>query len=162
MAATSTDVRTASVRRRAVLVAGLALGLTARIEAATAPASVEVWKSPDCGCCKAWVTHLEKNGFVVRVHNDGNSDARKSLRMPVELGSCHTALIDGYAVEGHVPASSIRRLLRERPKAIGIAVPAMPLGSPGMDGPEYGGRTQPYDVLLVLHAGGTRIYQSYR
>jgi hypothetical protein len=82
--------------------------------------------------------------------------------MPVALGSCHTAKVAGYAIEGHVPAREIRRLLNERPQAIGLTVPAMPLGSPGMDGPEYGGRKTPYDVLLVLRDGSHRVYQSYR
>jgi hypothetical protein len=108
------------------------------------------------------VKHLERNGFAVRVHDVGNTDARKRLRMPLELGSCHTAQVGGYAIEGHVPAREVHRLLRERPAAIGLAVPAMPLGSPGMDGPEYGGRKTPYDVLLVLRDGSHRVYQSYR
>jgi hypothetical protein len=147
-----------NARRRIVL---LGLGLPFVAWGAASPA-VEVWKSPDCGCCKDWVKHLEAHGFVVRVHDDGNTDARARLRMPLELGSCHTAQVGGYAVEGHVPAREIQRLLRERPKAIGLAVPAMPLGSPGMDGPEYGGRKTPYDVLLVLHDGSHRVYQTYR
>jgi len=145
--------------RRRILLLGLGLPFVAW--GAPSPA-VEVWKSPDCGCCKDWVKHLEAHGFVVRVHDDGNTDARARLRMPLELGSCHTAQVGGYAVEGHVPAREIQRLLRERPKAIGLAVPAMPLGSPGMDGPEYGGRKTPYDVLLVLHDGSHRVYQTYR
>jgi hypothetical protein len=129
---------------------------------APSPKVVEVWKSPDCGCCKDWVKHLEKNGFIVRNHDEGNTDARARLRMPLEWGSCHTAQVDGYAIEGHVPAREIQRLLRERPKAIGLAVPAMPLGSPGMDGPEYSGRKTPYDVLLVLSDGSSRVFQPYR
>ncbi len=82
--------------------------------------------------------------------------------MPVELGSCHTATVEGYVIEGHVPASEMRRLLRERPKALGLAVPGMPVGSPGMDGPEYKGRRDPYDVLLVAAGGSTSVYRSYR
>jgi hypothetical protein len=85
-----------------------------------------------------------------------------AVRMPVALGSCHTAKVEGYAVEGHVPAREIQRLLKERPDAIGLAVPAMPLGSPGMDGPEYGGRNTPYDVLLVHRDGSSRVFQAYR
>ena len=79
-----------------------------------------------------------------------------------QFGSCHTALIGGYAIEGHVPAKEIKRLLAEKPKAIGLAVPAMPIGSPGMDGPEYKGRKDPYDVLLIGLNGKSSVYQSYR
>jgi hypothetical protein len=148
-------------RRMLALAAASAVGLPSTLLAAK-PSAVEVWKSPDCGCCKDWVKHLEKNGFAVRVHDEGNTDARARLRIPIELGSCHTAQAGGYAIEGHVPAREIQRLLRERPAAIGLAVPAMPLGSPGMDGPEYGGRKTPYDVLLVARDGSHRVYQSYR
>ena len=123
--------------------------------------SVEVWKDPNCGCCKDWVTYLEANGFQVRVHDSGNNAARARLGIPEKLGSCHTAQVGGYAIEGHVPARDIHRLLKERPKAVGLAVPGMPVGSPGMDAPIYGGRKDPYDVLLVLKNGSSRIYQSY-
>ena len=82
--------------------------------------------------------------------------------MPDALGSCHTAEVAGYAIEGHVPAKEIQRLLREKPKALGLAVPGMPVGSPGMDGAIYQGRKDPYDVLLVAKGGATSIYQSYR
>ena len=126
---------------------------------------VEVWKDPDCGCCKDWVAHLEANGFEVRVHDSGNTTARTRLGIPDKLGSCHTAEVSAqgkrYAIEGHVPARDIQRLLKERPQAIGLAVPGMPVGSPGMDAPIYGGRKDPYDVLLVLRDGGSRVYQSY-
>jgi hypothetical protein len=123
---------------------------------------VEVWKSPTCGCCKDWIRHLEAHGFRVRAHDQGNSDARAALGIPLAYGSCHTARVGGYAIEGHVPAREIRRLLKDKPAATGLAVPAMPIGSPGMDGPEYGGRKDPYDVLLVRRDGSTGIYQSYR
>ena len=129
---------------------------------AGAPLLVEVWKSPTCGCCKDWVAHLEANGFRVQVHDDGNTDARARLGIPVRYGSCHTARVGGYAIEGHVPASEVRRLLKEKPKAVGLAVPAMPVGSPGMDGPAYGGRKDPYDVLLVRADGSSSVYRSYR
>ena len=122
---------------------------------------VEVWKDPECGCCKDWVSHLEANGFQVKVHDSGNAQARSRLGVPDKLGSCHTALIGGYALEGHVPARDIQRLLKERPKAVGLAVPGMPIGSPGMDGAAYGGRKDAYDVLLIQTDGSTRVYQSY-
>ena len=123
---------------------------------------VEVWKDPSCGCCKDWVKHLETNGFAVRVFETGNTAMRGQLGMPAQFGSCHTARVGGYVVEGHVPAREIRRLLNERPNGVGLAVPAMPVGSPGMDGPEYGGRRDPYDVLLVALGGRSSVYQSYR
>lgn len=85
-----------------------------------------------------------------------------SLGMPVKFGSCHTARVNGYVLEGHVPASEVKTLLKERPKALGLAVPSMPVGSPGMDGPEYKGRKDPYDVLLVQTDGSASVYRSYR
>jgi hypothetical protein len=122
---------------------------------------IEVWKDPDCGCCKDWVIHLEANGFAVRVNDSGNTAARARLGIPTKLGSCHTGLVDGYAIEGHVPAREILRLLREKPAVLGLAVPGMPVGSPGMDGAVYGDRRDPYDVLTVSRDGSTRVYQSY-
>jgi hypothetical protein len=122
---------------------------------------VEVWKDPDCGCCQDWISHLEANGFRIKVQGSGNTAARARLGVPDKLGSCHTAQVGGYALEGHVPARDIHQILKERPKAVGLAVPGMPVGSPGMDGPAYGGRKDPYDVLLVLEDGNSRIYQSY-
>ncbi|HYW56625.1 MAG TPA: DUF411 domain-containing protein [Polaromonas sp.] len=122
---------------------------------------VEVWKDAGCGCCKDWIKHLEAEGFQVKAHDGGNAEARTRLRMPEKMGSCHTALVGGYAIEGHVPAKEIHRLLKERPKAIGLAVPGMPIGSPGMDGSIYEARKDAYDVLLVLEDGKTRSYQSY-
>jgi len=123
---------------------------------------VQVWKSPTCGCCKDWILLLEKDGFTVKSFDVGNTAARQRAGIPLALGSCHTALVGGYAVEGHVPVRDIRRLLVEKPAAVGITVPGMPIGSPGMDGPEYGARKDPYDVLLVLKDGSTRIWSSYR
>ncbi|MFC5519601.1 DUF411 domain-containing protein [Polaromonas jejuensis] len=149
---------------------GTAMGMP--LSAQTRPA-IEVWKDPDCGCCKDWVKHLEANGFQVRVHDSGNTAARTRLGVPEKLGSCHTAQVGakidaktgtpvaGYAIEGHVPAREIHRLLKERPSAIGLAVPGMPVGSPGMDAPIYGGRKDPYDVQLIQRDGSTTVYQSY-
>jgi hypothetical protein len=122
---------------------------------------VEVWKDPQCGCCGDWVRHLEANGFQVHVNDSGNTLARGRLGVPEKLGSCHTAVVGGYAIEGHVPAADIVRLLRERPAAIGLAVPGMPVGSPGMDGPLYKGRKDPYAVLLIRRDGSTRVFASY-
>jgi len=140
----------------------LALASTLPLSALAVAPMVEIWKDPNCGCCQDWVKHLNKSGFATRVHDEGNTAARTRLGMPAKLGSCHTGLVGGYAIEGHVPASDVRRLLKEKPKALGLAVPGMPIGSPGMDGPAYGDRRDPYDVLLVLADGSTRVYQSYR
>jgi hypothetical protein len=125
-------------------------------------ALVEVWKGPSCGCCVDWVTHLRNSGFDVVTHDSGNAEARQRLGIPIAYGSCHTAQVGGYALEGHVPVREIRRLLKERPVAVGLAVPAMPRGSPGMDGPAYGGQRDPYDVLLVQKDGSARVFESYR
>ena len=122
---------------------------------------VEVWKDPNCGCCKDWVQHLQDNGFAVKVNETGNTAMRAKLGIPTKLGSCHTGFVGGYAVEGHVPAKEIRRLLKDRPQAIGLTVPGMPVGSPGMDGKIHGDRRDPYDVLLVLKNGETKVYASY-
>lgn len=140
----------------------LALASTLPLSALAVAPMVEIWKDPNCGCCQDWVKHLNKSGFATRVHDEGNTAARTRLGMPAKLGSCHTGLVGGYAIEGHVPASELQRLLKEKPKALGLAVPGMPIGSPGMDGPAYGDRRDPYDVLLVLADGSTRVYQSYR
>ena len=123
---------------------------------------IEVWKSPTCGCCNDWIKHLQANGFQVKAIDKGNSAIRKELGMPTKYGSCHTAKVDGYVIEGHVPAKEIRRLLKERPAALGLSVPEMPIGTPGMDGPEYGGQVDPYNVLLVRRDGSSSVYQAYK
>lgn len=127
---------------------------------------IEVWKDPSCGCCQDWIAHMQQHGFACTVHESGNTGARARLGLPMRLGSCHTALVAGYVVEGHVPAADVRRLLREKPKALGLAVPGMPIGSPGMDGAAYGGRKDAYDVLLVTRGarGGevaTQVFARY-
>lgn len=153
------------VNRRRWLTGMLMLPLTGALTGAWAKPSgtvAEVWKDASCGCCKDWIAHMEKSGFTVRLHDTGNTAMRARLGVPLSLGSCHTARIGDYAVEGHVPAREIERLLKEKPTAIGLAVPGMPIGSPGMDGAAYGGRKDPYDVLLVQRDGSTSIYQAYR
>jgi hypothetical protein len=131
--------------------------------AAPARPRVDVWKSPYCGCCKDWIAHLESEGFAVRAHEVDDLDAaRRKLGMPGRYASCHTARVGDYLLEGHVPAADIRRLLAEKPLAIGLAVPGMPGGSPGMDGPAYGGRRDPYDVLLVGRDGKAAVFARYR
>lgn len=130
--------------------------------AAIDPMAVEVWKDPSCGCCGDWIDHMQKNGFKVTTHDVGNNAVRKRLGLPEKYGSCHTALVGGYVVEGHVPADDVKRLLKEKPPALGVAVPGMPVGSPGMDGPVYGGRRDAYDTVLVLRDGSGQVFQSHR
>jgi hypothetical protein len=129
--------------------------------AANADRTMTVWKDPLCGCCAEWVTHLEKNGFVVKVVDKGNQAIRAQLGVPPKFGSCHTAVIQGYVIEGHVPAADIQRLIKEKPRALGLAVPKMPIGSPGMDGPEYQGRRDPYEVLLIQKDGSATVFSKY-
>ncbi len=151
-----------TLQRRSFLAACAAACSLPALAIQPAAPLVEVWKSPTCGCCKDWVKHLQANGFAVRVFETGNTPMREQLGMPVQFGSCHTARVGSYVVEGHVPAREIRRLLKERPAAVGLAVPAMPVGSPGMDGPEYGARRDPYDVMLVMQGGRSTVFQTYR
>jgi hypothetical protein len=151
--------------RRQALLAGAAMfvvPVAARAQGRPEALLVEVWKSPTCGCCKEWVDHLEANGFRTVVHDTGNTAMRARLGIDMKYGSCHTARVAGYALEGHVPASDIRRLLKERPQAVGLAVPGMPVGSPGMDNAAYGGRKDPYDVLLIAADGKAQVFQSHR
>lgn len=151
----------ATISRRRLLLASLALGVPGFALASAKKTLIEVWKSPYCGCCKDWVSYLEKEGFAVKV-NEVDDRVRSRLGMPERYTSCHTARVGGYLIEGHVPAADIRRLLVEKPKGIGLAVPGMPIGSPGMDGPAYGGRRDPYNVLLVVRDGVHAIYTEYR
>ena len=145
---------------RALAAAGAAVLALPTLAQATRP-TVEVWKDPNCGCCKDWIAHMQANGFTVKTYETGNNAARTRLGLPEKFASCHTALVGGYVVEGHVPAREVQHLLKERPKALGLAVPGMPVGSPGMDGPEYKGRKDRYDVLLVNADGRSRVYQTY-
>ena len=124
---------------------------------AAAPTVVTVHKTESCGCCKLWVEHLMKAGFAVKVINSSNlGPVKERVGVPVAMGSCHTAEVGGYFVEGHVPAADVQRLLRERPKAKGLTVPGMPAGSPGMEVPS--GQVDPFDVLLVAMDGSTSVY----
>lgn len=119
---------------------------------------ITVYKSATCGCCKKWVSHLQDNGFTVKAINVANiRTIKKEQGVPEQLASCHTALVDGYVIEGHVPAAAIKRLLSERPKTKGIAVPGMPMGSPGMEGPHK----DKYDVLTFGETGATGVFVRY-
>lgn len=139
-------------------VAILAAGLLP-VRASAAADLVEVYKSATCGCCGDWVKHLLANGFEVRTHDVADpGEYRRRYGVPEAFVSCHTAVVRGYAIEGHVPAREIRRLLAERPRAQGLAVPGMPAGSPGM---EQGGKREPYEVLLFQRDGRHAIYARY-
>ena len=149
----------AHLHRRALLLAATALAASPLLaRTATDKPLVEVWKDPNCGCCHLWVEHLQANGFAVQVHDVGNTAARKRLGMPEKLGSCHTARVAGYVIEGHVPAEDIRQLLAKRPKAKGLAVPGMPIGSPGM---EMGDRVDPYQTLLFDGQGRSSVFSRH-
>lgn len=123
---------------------------------------IEVWKTPTCGCCQAWIDHLKAEGFEVKA-NDVRETAsfRAALGISQDYGSCHSARVGGYALEGHVPAAEIRKLLQEKPDAIGLAVPNMPMGSPGMEHPDHPEKREAYDVLLIEKSGTARTYAKY-
>ncbi len=126
---------------------------------ADAPLMV-VYKTPTCGCCAKWVDHVKANGFRVEIHDVSQADmnARKAeWRVPGEMHSCHTAKVGDYVLEGHIPAAEIKRLLAEKPAVAGIAVPGMPMGSPGMEGPYPADR---YDVVAFTHDGQTSVFAS--
>jgi len=145
----------ADTTRRA-LVAGL---LLAPLAAYAALPEVEVYKSPTCGCCGEWVKHMREQGFKVKVIEvPDTSPYRTRSGIALRYGSCHTARVAGYALEGHVPAREVRRLLREQPLALGLAVPGMPSGAPGM---EQGPQADPFDVLLLTANGEASVYASY-
>ncbi|SMO32499.1 DUF411 domain-containing protein [Fodinibius sediminis] len=125
----------------------------------TAENQVVMYKNPGCQCCTEWAQHMEQAGFAVTERPTGSLPAVKADHdVPYNLGSCHTALVNGYVVEGHVPVKEVKKLIRERPDAVGLAVPGMPIGSPGM---EQGSRTEPYDVILFDEEGNRKTYASY-
>ncbi|MFT4173702.1 MAG: DUF411 domain-containing protein [Rhodocyclaceae bacterium] len=137
------------------LAVAVALGLAATATVLAKDADIKVFKSPYCGCCEKWIAHLREHGMKVSVVDvQDTAAARRDARVPEALASCHTATIDGYAIEGHVPAQDIARLLKSRPKAIGLAVPGMPASAPGMDMKP----PVPYEVLLVQADGSTRVF----
>lgn len=142
-----------------VLSVALAAGIVGTSLSAPAyAAEITVYKSPWCGCCSKWADRLQAKGHTVTTKNMENLDAIKKLAgVPEDLQSCHTAMVDGYVVEGHVPAKDIERLLGERPKAKGLAVPGMPVGSPGMEG----GAPERFDVMLFNTDGSTSVYARY-
>src|SRR5690349_16734313 len=143
---------------RRELLAGLASALLlSRRAAAPQLPPIEVYKDPTCGCCLQWVGHVQRAGFQTRVNDVASIESVKiAHNVPMRLASCHTAIVGGYVIEGHVPVSDIQRLLKERPQIAGLAVPGMPIGSPGMEGP--GGK--PYQVLAFDKSGATTVYST--
>ena len=138
--------------------------ISAMLGACSKPATdnvpvVTVYKSPTCQCCSRWVTHLQEHGFAIKIESERDLvPVRVRLGVPDKLAACHTAVVNGYWVEGHVPAEDIQRLVAEKPKAKGIAVPRMPIGSPGM---EMGDRRDPYDVVLFDEGGNTQVFAQH-
>jgi hypothetical protein len=138
------------VTRRWVLIAGAASMLQFGTLSAASEPVITVHRDPNCGCCLGWVQHLQKAGFPTKVLETRDLDAVKTrLQVPDDLAACHTAEVSGYVIEGHVPAAALKRFLAEKPNATGLAVPGMPIGSPGMEG----GNPEPYEVVLFGPAG---------
>jgi len=143
---------------RGPLSIALLLALVCAPALAEEPREVTVYKSPNCGCCGRWVDHLEANGFRVEVHDVADMQSiRRDHAVPETLASCHTAEIDGYIIEGHVPAADIARLLEEKPAVRGLAVPDMVTGSPGMEGPD----PEAYEVLSFDASGQTAVFATH-
>lgn len=149
------------MKRLFLLLVLVGVGITAtafvvRVQTKSDKPLVTVYKSPTCGCCTKWVEHLESNGYEVETHDMNNvSPMKQRLGLPQALASCHTGVVGGYVVEGHVPADVIDALLEEKPEnVVGIAVPGMPIGSPGMEGPN----PQPYDIIAFDKDGSQRVY----
>jgi hypothetical protein len=152
------------VRTLAIATAAVTLGLTTaavRTPATIADAkkpTITVYKDPSCGCCKSWVEHLIKHGYRVDAKDTPNmTEIKRTLGVPDAITSCHTAMVNGYLIEGHVPAADIDRLLAKKPRIAGLAVPGMPMGSPGMEGP----RNQAYKVLAFDKSGKTTVFASH-
>jgi hypothetical protein len=136
------------------------MGMAEAGEPSAAKPVVHVWKSPTCGCCHLWVEHLKTAGYPVEVEDVADINAvKREHGVPVRAWACHTALVDGYLVEGHVPAATIDRLLAERPEVAGIATPGMPIGSPGMEVP--GMEPQPYQVVSFTEQGQVALYEQH-
>jgi hypothetical protein len=142
-----------------ITVAGLLIAYTSGAAGAQKPVTAQVFKDAWCGCCSNWVEHLRRNGFSPTATNmDDMAAVKDKHNVPKQARSCHTALIDGYVIEGHVPAADIQRLLKERPKIVGLAVPGMPIGSPGMEG----ANPKPYDVLAFDKTGKTTVFSTQK
>jgi hypothetical protein len=147
------------MKLQSILLRGLlVLPLFVSDAAIAASPQINIYKTKTCGCCGKWVEHLKGNGFTPVVKDvPSTAEYRQKFGVPEQLASCHTATVGGYTVEGHVPAADIHRLLKEKRAAKGLAVPGMPLGSPGMEA----GRRDPYAVLLFKADGKTSVFQKY-
>ena len=131
----------------------------AQTKSAAAKPHLDVYKTPTCGCCSKWVEQMETNGFTAKVTNMTDvGPIKQKNKVPARLESCHTTLVGGYVIEGHVPAADIKRLLKERPAIVGLAAPGMPAGSPGMDVPN----SPSYDVLTFDKAGNTTVFATHK
>jgi len=147
------------MENKITLIIGIYLLFFTTAVMATPPAEITVYKSATCGCCKKWVSHLEKNGFKVNAIDVKDVSVYKAkYNVMPQLASCHTAIVDGYVIEGHVPAKDILRLLKEKPNVKGLTVLGMPVGTPGM---EMGNRKDPYKVISFDDKGNTRVFSSY-
>jgi hypothetical protein len=170
MAAGATDAPTSAILlnmprylRHALLALGtvslVGVSVYAQTKRAPAPIAIAVFKTPTCGCCGKWVEYMERNGFKATVTNlPDTSDVRAQHGVPARLGSCHTSVVGGYAIEGHVPADDVKRLLREKPAIVGLSAPGMPNGSPGMDIPN----SPPYEVVAFTKDGQTSVFSTNR
>ncbi len=148
-------------RRNFLIIGAAATALAGRAAAQGQRSRIEAYKSPTCGCCSAWVDRMDKAGFDITAQNIDQEQLwalKERSGIVPDISGCHTAFVDDYVIEGHVPASDIERLLAERPEAIGLAVPGMPIGAPGMD---MGNRREAFDTLLVLPDGTTEVFQSH-
>jgi hypothetical protein len=152
------DLRKAAALGVAILALTLTSAVAPSTNAAPRKPTITVYKDPSCGCCKNWIEHLIKHGYRVDAKDTpAMADIKRTLGVPEALTACHTAVVNGYLIEGHVPAADIAKLLEEKPKVAGLAVPGMPMGSPGMEGP----RRQHYQVLSFDKSGKTKVSASY-
>ena len=138
----------------------LASSMSVQAEEAVADKEMTVYRSPTCGCCGKWIDHVKQNHFVVKdIVSDDMQAIKKKLGVPEQLASCHTAVVDGYVIEGHVPAADIEKLLQTKPKVTGISAPGMPMGSPGM---EMGSRQDDYAVVSFDDAGNVQVFAEHK
>lgn len=144
----------------AALTLSTGLGYAALSGAADSKPAVVVYKSPTCGCCSKWIEHMKASGFDVKSTDiDDVTSIKKQYGVPLEDQSCHTALVEGYVLEGHVPASAVKKMLKDKPKVVGLAVPGMPVGSPGMEVPS--GQVESYNVVAFDKAGKSTVYEKH-
>lgn len=138
----------------------LASSMTTMAEEAVSGKEMTVYRSPTCGCCGKWIEHAKQNHFVIKdIVTDDMQAIKQKYGVPEKLASCHTAIVDGYVIEGHVPAADIDKLLKTKPKVTGISAPGMPMGSPGM---EMGGKAADYDVVSFDNAGNVQVFSTHK